>query len=165
MERIGSVSVLLLVALVGAACGDDGGERAEVAWADSVCGAGLEFLESIPSDLDELVSAGLALDETRDDLVAATEKLVDDLSATELPESDQVEAAQAEIDSILESAEAIGDSLSDDDADLSDLISSIPGEVDSVVSSIERLQDLDVLGELQSGIEDSEVCQELLGES
>jgi hypothetical protein len=176
MRSLAIVVCLASLALIAAGCGgDDGGGSAE-AWADDFCTAVTDWtdeLEQLGEELGDVSS--LTADSIRqaaEDANTATDDFVErlrDLGAPDTESGDEVEsemnelgdeleAQRDEIQQAVEDAEGLGGAA---DA-VGEIGTALAAMGTAIQEALQAVEDADVGGELETALENSEACDELV---
>jgi hypothetical protein len=184
MSRLAALALLALVgslALLGAGCGGNGDDATDATptdeWAESFCTA-------VSSWTDELRRIGDTIDDpsaldpdtlraAADDVSATTESFVDDVRALGTPDTESGEEIRDSLDTLsdtLETERADIEAAIEDISTLADIpaaITTIGASVSAMGSAfqtaLDAVDDADVGGELESALEQSDACDEIVG--
>ena len=175
---------LVLVALVAAAAGCGGGsdgsgdEEAAAAWADTVCSALADWRSGLAAIGESIASDPTSIDretieEAASDAQAVTDELVAALREAGAPDTEGGQEAKAVIDQL---AEDLEQQLEDarravENASgitgilraIGDVTTAFTSAGNAIATALDDLRDLDVGGELERALRDSEACGELTG--
>jgi len=176
MRSLAIVVCLASLALIAAGCGgDDGGGSAE-AWADDFCTAVTDWtdeLEQLGEELGDVSS--LTADSIRqaaEDANTATDDFVQrlrDLGAPDTESGDEVESELNELgDELEEQRDEVQQAVEDVEglggaADaVGEIGTALAAMGTAIQEALQAVEDADVGGELETALENSEACDELV---
>jgi hypothetical protein len=171
-KRFGLLAPLLATVLLAGGCGGDDTRSAED-WAGGVCSSMSEWIRDVDGALKSLGDEGLALDaedvrEAVGKVRDATDELADDLRELGVPETESIERAQEELESLkaalraqLERIERAAETTRDPLAFAATVAMALAVAANEVEETFQDLQQLDPGSELEEGFRDADACDEL----
>jgi len=169
---------LVCAALAGGCGGDDNGGgsggKSATEWADGVCSAMGDWVNSIRDATSSLRGGNLSensLTGATDDISEATSTFVDDLRGLGKPDTDAGDKAEESINSLADTVDENVDKIKDAADDVtspssaatafSTISTALTTMTSAISSTFQQLEQTDAADELKKAFEDADSCKEL----